>query len=31
MVLLEKKFDSYFGKSQVEVINVGYLGIYIGE
>ncbi|MDE5096147.1 MAG: hypothetical protein O4804_18650, partial [Trichodesmium sp. St11_bin5] len=29
--LLEKKFDSYFGKSQVEVINVGYPGTHTGE
>ncbi len=29
--LLEKKFDNYYGKSQVEVINVGYPGTHTGE
>ena len=29
--LLEKKFENYYGKSQVEVINVGYPGTHTGE
>ncbi|NEP88917.1 MAG: hypothetical protein F6K18_19910 [Okeania sp. SIO2C2] len=29
--LLEKKFDNYYGKQQVDVINVGYPGTHTGE
>lgn len=29
--LLEKKFESYYGKHQVDVINVGYPGTHTGE
>ncbi|MGK7920817.1 MAG: hypothetical protein AB4080_12515 [Trichodesmium sp.] len=29
--LLEKKFENFYGKSQVEVINVGYPGTHTGE
>lgn len=29
--LLEKKFESYYGKQQVDVINVGYPGTHTGE
>ncbi|GFZ92981.1 hypothetical protein CYANOKiyG1_03710 [Okeania sp. KiyG1] len=29
--LLEKKFENYYGKNQVDVINVGYPGTHTGE